>query len=77
MTDSKPAPVATINKQMEAVGNSSTGVAVAGVRVYFTTAKGVTGYVFVPKDEYNDANVRNAVRERAMTLDALQDSEVV
>lgn len=76
MSDTPATPVATITNQVEGVGVGPTGAAVGGVRVYFKTAKGITAFVFVPRDDFTPASVNAAVRERALAIDAVQGADV-
>lgn len=44
---------------------------VKGVEVSFVTAKGNTGSVFLPDDQYTPDAVRAAIAERAALMDAV------
>lgn len=47
------------------------GTATRGYLVYFTTAMGNSGSVFVPFGQYSPANVRAIVDERAALVDSV------
>jgi hypothetical protein len=72
-----PTPgVATITSQVETFDVTDRGTAEAGTRVYFTTAKGNRGSVFVPRDAFTTDNVFAAVKERAQQMDAIHGAVV-
>ena len=52
----------------------STGVAVTGYRVGFTTDRGVVGSVFIAASMYTPANVVAAIARHAAELNAINDS---
>lgn len=62
-----------ITQQTESQDIGPSGTFVAGVKVTFRTARGVTASVFVPADSYSAENVRAAVAEKAATVDAVAD----
>lgn len=70
-------PVAfAITTQQETTDLDEQGRAVLGYRVYFRTAAGNTGSVFVPQSRYNLINVRAQITPLAQQLDAVaQHSE--
>lgn len=69
-TDSAP-PAWTVSQQVETTDVGPSGGYVAGVRVTFRTAGGVTGSVFVDHDNYTVAAVKAAIDTRAAVLDAV------
>lgn len=69
-------PVATVTSQSEQVALGPQGTAEAGVRVYFTTAKGVKGSVWLSKAQFNEGAVQDAIREQAGLLDRIQGASV-
>jgi hypothetical protein len=71
-----PKAVATIGNPTETVGLDPSGKATEGLRVPFTTAKGIAGTVFLPGVHINHERIVQAVRERALALDAVAGHEV-
>lgn len=69
--------VATITSQVETVDVDSGNRAVTGYRIQFQTRLGNTGTVFVPRAQYNEENVRAAVRAQAVKIDSLHNAEIV
>lgn len=49
------------------------GRAVQGITVHFTTGKGNSSSVFVPKADYSADTVRGLILEHARELDAVSD----
>lgn len=59
----------SIEYQQETVGLGPDGRAAEGVKVGYTTGKGLHGSVFIPKDRYNPANVAAQVAAAAAQMD--------
>jgi hypothetical protein len=76
-TTEAPKPVATIGNPSETVGLDTSGKAVEGLRVPFTTAKGIEGFVFLPGRRVHHEAIVAAVRERAVALDSVAGHEVI
>lgn len=70
------AGIATITTQTETTDVGPDGKLTGGYRVGFQTTKGVNGTVFVPRASFNVEAVMAAVREQAVILDSLQNSQV-
>jgi len=60
-----------VTSQIEQSDIGPAGQFVNGKRVYFTTANGHSGSVFVPLGQYSVDNVRNLINTAADILDAV------
>lgn len=60
-----------VDSQTQVVEADVRGAAVRGVRVYFTTAGGHAGSVFVTEARYTPDNVRAAITEQAVRMDEI------
>jgi hypothetical protein len=60
-----------IDAQTPGVGLGADGKAAQGYTVQFTTASGVKGELFIPRKDYQVANVQRIVAEHAATLEAV------
>lgn len=58
-----------ITSQQETTELDQRGLAVHGVRIYFTTGKGQPGSVFIASNRYNAVNARAEVAARAAAMD--------
>jgi len=58
-----------ITAQVERDELDARGQPARGMRVYFTTGKGISASVFFPQREYNPDNVRATVAAQAATID--------
>jgi hypothetical protein len=67
-TVAESAPAWTIIGQAEEFRQNKAGAFVSGVTVTFTTAGGQQGSVFLPNEEYTEANVKKAVGDRASVM---------
>lgn len=66
---SGPANGGTITDQVRTLEVGANGQAVAGIRVYFKTAKGQLGSVFVEESRYSSSAAIAAARAMANELD--------
>lgn len=62
-----------VTAQQEVTAPDANGRYVPGVRVSFQTARGLTGTVFVPDQQYNAATVRAAVNARVDLMHSIND----
>ena len=69
MPETPATPAWTITQQTETTDLGPAGTFVAGVRVTFRTAAGVTGSVFVPADGFTVDEVRRMVAAKAAIHD--------
>lgn len=75
MSSSQPGTPGTgwsISTQQEAAEVADNQTIVNGIRVYFRTQYGQTGSVFLPRDNYTPATVREAVTMQAATMDTVR-----
>lgn len=61
-----------VTSQQETSRTTPQGQFLRGVNVYFTTAAGVSGSVFVSDSEYNAQSVRALIAARVAQLEAVQ-----
>ena len=61
----------TVTSQKEDFQLDDHNQPVNGVLVYFNTARGHKGSVFVPASEYTPDRVRALIRQKAATMDAV------
>jgi len=61
-----------VTSQQETVDVAADGKPTAGVRVTFSTDKGITGSVFVSRALYNPANVKAAIAGYVQQLHEVQ-----
>lgn len=65
-----------ITDQQRTVEVVGSGQAVPGVRVSFSTGKGLSGSVFIPESQYTQANAIATARAQANLLDALHQASI-
>lgn len=75
MSELPAMPAWTVTQQTETTDLGPGGAYVAGVRVTFRTAAGVTLSVFVPQDQYTVAGVAAAIAAKAAVADAVHALE--
>lgn len=68
-----PATAWQVTGQQQVMEPGPGGTVQHGVRIYFTTAKGVQSSVFLADAAYNPANVKAAIAPKAYQLDQVQD----
>lgn len=62
-----------VTAQQETVDLGPDGRATQGIKVLFTTTRGIHGSVFVPRAHYNPANVRAAIAGYVQQLHEVHD----
>lgn len=60
-----------VTSQSQTTQINGAGAPVDGVEVFFTTGDGHSGSVFVAQNQYNPANVRDAIAAAATQMDAV------
>lgn len=73
ITPAAQAAAYTVNAQTPTTGLGPDARPVEGYKVSFTTAKGATGWVFIPYAMYSAANVKAMIAPHAIELDQVQD----
>ena len=68
MNEQTDATTWQVASQQEGSGQNDQGAYVHGVTVTFTTAKGITGTVFVPDAIYNADTVRARIQARVNAM---------
>ena len=64
----------TVDSQAPRTGENTRGQYVPGYQIEFTTGRGNKGTIFVPRTDYNPANVVALIRAHASELDTVSQS---